>query len=747
MHDSLNLFSALHYLRFSVPFATRPERSERVTALCAAALVCSASWSAQAQSLVDYRVQAGDTCPAIAQRLYGDVGRIDLIHQNNNLGRLPHRLRVGQVLRVPQSATGPRPNTSDARVTFVRNQVNAFTPEEHPASRDEGLARGHRVGTLEASSAELTFIDETQLQLASNTLIIVLGRTAQRTDAGSIAETRLERGTLRSSLAALSGATAPSGPARTLTVQTPSGTATVGAGSSLVDVDQRRTTRLAVHQGQAALAVGRRSVQVQEGFGSRADRGRPPTPPQRLPDAPVWSHPMAPLSLLWNEERGQIQGTYARGPNGPAPVVWHVQLARDARFNDLIVDSRIPVEVVNLDAQLTAGQYFARIAAVDADGFEGRPSAVQQFRVATARLDPGGPGRRASITITPNTFCALDDDALAQTTATPLVITPLRTRRLRCAASAEGDGLVEHLFAPAEQGPVIIENRVADEEFAGTNGQRTLLLRVLNAEGAGIAGLRWRATVTGSTIGLDRVRETQTPGVYQVNARWNGSSARETVAFYLNQETDARATAVIEATTAPEVIPPPAAPPPPHVGLELAFSGDMYATLDPRFRSGLGMGLEARARIPAGPGLLLGMRASYERFGCVGPAAMTVTDFCGVTTAANINGPRTQVGLDVFTVGPLVGGYFARYDRPVTGYFSFVPLWLYHRSTVTRPDGVAQEAGSTFAVLAMLGAQLRIGPGGMFIQAGWRNSTANTQALGSLPIGGVAFDIGYRALF
>lgn len=712
----------------------------------AGASVLFGASAASAQTLVDYRVQAGDTCPSIAQRLYGDVGRIDLIHQNNALGRLPHRLRPGQVLRVPQTATGPRPTTNDARVTFVRNQVTAFTPEEHPASRDEGLARGHRVGTLEASSAELTFLDETQLQLAANTLVIVLGRTAQRTDAGSIAETRLERGTLRSSLAALSGA-APTAAPRTLTVQTPSGTATVGAGSSLVDVDQRRTTRLAVHQGQSSLSVGRRTVQVQEGFGSRADRGRPPTPPQRLPDAPTWTQPLAPLQLFWNTERGQIHGTYARGAGGPAPTVWHVQLSRDARFNDLIVDARIPAAVVNLDAELGVGEYFARVSAVDADGFEGRPSAVQHVHVATSRFNPGGPGRRASVTIAGGAFCGIDDGALMPTTDGPIFLSPLRTRRLRCAVTAEGEGLIEHAFAPAETGPVLMQQRVRGEQFSGTSGQREVLVRVMNAEGAGISGLPLRASVSGAGITLDPLRETQTPGTYQTTAHWSGASARETISVFVGDETEARATAVLEPTTAPEIVAAPAAPPAPHTGLELAFSGDMYATLDPRFRSGLGMGLEARLRIPAGSGLLLGARTSYERFGCVGPAATMATDFCGATTAANANGPRTSVGLDVFSIGPLVGGYFARHDRPITGYFAFVPLWLYWRSTVNRPDAAVQEGGSTFAVLAMIGAQLRLGPGGMFIQAGWRNSIAATQGLGELPVGGIAFQLGYRALF
>ena len=74
-----------------------------------------------------------------------------------------------------------------------------------------------------------------------------------------------------------------------------------------------------------------------------------------------------------------------------------------------------------------------------------------------------------------------------------------------------------------------------------------------------------------------------------------------------------------------------------------------------------------------------------------------------------------SVGVDTFDLGPLVGGYFARHNAPVTGYIGFVPQWVMHRSIVTRADGTeALEASSTFGILSMVGAQLRIGPGGLF---------------------------------
>lgn len=721
-------------------------------ALCAAtvgscAWIASATASAQEQQgLQDYQVQPGDTCPSIAQRLYGDVGRIDLIHQNNpGLGRLPHRLRPGQVLRLPRTASGARPANNDARVSFVRNEVDAYTPEQHRAQRNEGLSRGHRLGTLDASSAEVLFIDETQLQLGPNTLVVILGRSAQRVDAGGGSEARLERGTLRASLAALSGS-APAATPRQITVQTPAATTQVGAGTSLVDVDARRTTRLSVHQGTSSIRAAGRSVQVNEGFGSRADRGRAPRAPQPLPGAPTWATPFAPLVLVSGEDRGSVRGTYARAATGPAPVVWHVQLARDTQFNDLIVDARVPAAVTNLDAQLIPGVYFARVSAVDADGFEGRPSAAATMRVSSVLFDRGGPGRRASVRVSEGTSCSLDGAPLAQVRA-PLELRPLARHSLRCAADDAGTGVIERAWGAEESGVVSVRSRVFGAAYENNQGSRRILVGVLDAVGQPVANARLRAQAPRG-ITLDPVRPGAQPGTYETVARWTGASPAGAVRFFVEGEAEPRATVELEASDPPAVAPAPQQPPAPHVGLELAFEGDAMITFDPRFRSGLGVALEARARVPSGPGLLLGLRAGYLRFGCSGPQISDITVYCAPESLATPGTPRMSVGVDTLDIGPLVGGYFARHNAPVTGYIGFVPQWVMHRSIVTRADGTeALEASSTFGILSMLGAQLRIGPGGLFANIGYRGTVANTQGLGPLPIGGMLFALGYRALF
>lgn len=326
-----------------------------------AAFLCGA---ARADPTVDlYTVQAGDDCPSVAEKALGDRKRIDLLHQLNNLGAPPHHLREGMVLRVPHR--GP-----PARLTFVRNQVEAHTPEPHPGQKDEALARGHKVNTRERSSAEITFADQSRLALGEETLVVVLGGTTRRVRKGEAEDTTLMSGTLHAHLDALAG---------DLPVRTPAAELRLGAGQAQVAVDQKKATRLSVYRGRSRLRSQGKEVTVDEGFGSRAEPGQPPSAPRRLPPAPVWQALAGDrVEVVAPAEGGRPVYNYSvsfAAVGEPAPTGFHLQLARDERFNDLVLDARVAASVTRLEAPgLVAGTYFAQVRAVDAEGFEGPPT-------------------------------------------------------------------------------------------------------------------------------------------------------------------------------------------------------------------------------------------------------------------------------------------------------------------------------------------------------------------------------------
>ncbi|MFT5357675.1 MAG: hypothetical protein ACI9KE_004912, partial [Polyangiales bacterium] len=122
-----------------------------VTALTGAGLLLTAPLKAQEiptdVETYEYTVQDGDTCAAIAGRVFGNRRRYDIIHlYNPNMGPPPHSLEPGSTLTLPRN-TGP-----DARITAFRRQVQARQPSAtdwRSASRGLGLFRGWRVNTLE----------------------------------------------------------------------------------------------------------------------------------------------------------------------------------------------------------------------------------------------------------------------------------------------------------------------------------------------------------------------------------------------------------------------------------------------------------------------------------------------------------------------------------------------------------------------------------------------------------------------
>jgi hypothetical protein len=322
--------------------------------------------------LEDYVVKRGDTCLGIASERFGNGKRIDVIHKYNDLGPSPHHLKPGQILRLPAPPTAG----ADAELTLVRNRVETFTPDRRPGALHEKLLRGHKVGTSELSAAELTFVDTSRLQLSENTLIVVLGQARVAGAAAPRMETSLVNGSLRSNLAALAG-TDPSS-----MVRTDGSEVELTAGESKVSVDSGKTTRLAVYRGRSRLRAAKKTVEVPEGFGSKAKSGEAPTAPRHLPAAPTWAQRLPERTLA--DATADVAATYqaGTGEDVPQPAAYHVQLGRDEEFRDVITDTRVEAEVVSLAAKaLTPGTYFARVAAIDADEFEGPWSEVARTAV------------------------------------------------------------------------------------------------------------------------------------------------------------------------------------------------------------------------------------------------------------------------------------------------------------------------------------------------------------------------------
>lgn len=319
-----------------------------------------------------YVVQKGDTCGGIARKLYGDARRFDLIHAHNpGMGPTPHKLVPGTVLMMPEDP--------DARVTATVRRVQAQPPQAEAWQRAEeglGLYRGWRVNTLERANAEVTFRDASALFMRENTLVVIFGGATPKPLRGAAV---LEKGELRSFLGDLR-----------LDVRTPSSQVRLTGGEALLAVDASQESRVSNFDGgNAALtSVVGGTVFVRPGYGSKVVPKRRPSRPKPLPATPTFAPDMPTHFASISHRGGSVEVAWQPVPQASA---YRVELALDPEGRRVVFASQVPAEVTRLQAHyLAEGTYHVRLASVDAERFESRPSPPQALVLSGLTLrEPG----------------------------------------------------------------------------------------------------------------------------------------------------------------------------------------------------------------------------------------------------------------------------------------------------------------------------------------------------------------------
>lgn len=482
---------------------------------------------------VRYVVRPGDTCVRIARHHYGDSRATVFIHAANpDMGPTPHRLRPGTTLTLPPRRTGAA--APDALLTAVHNRVEVQAPAPRPGRANDALYRGMRVNTEERSTAEVTFADETQLQLAERTLVVILGETSSRVQrSASARDTVLERGTLTAFLARVDAqrGAQPAPPS----VSTAAGRVTLerspdGAQARL-EVDEARRTTVSVYRGASRVeSPARQRVRVPQGYGVRAAQGQRIPAPRPLPLAPVWERAPSPV-ILADRDSVTLTGEYRAGtpaaapdaPAAPAPASWRVEVARDPRFNELVADEVGAAARTRLEIpDVAPGSYHVRVSAIDAERFQGPPGEAARVTVTRVTVAPAaapGPGRRATVTVGDGLFCGLDGASLAAVAA-PFEVDRLSAHTLRCAATAQGEGTAEYAIAAERLGPLRATLRLDDVDPRARRA--TGRVRVVDGAGAPVArdGLVVEAVGEGVTVGAAAPVGAAEPGVYAVPVSW-----------------------------------------------------------------------------------------------------------------------------------------------------------------------------------------------------------------------------------
>lgn len=411
--------------------------------------------------------------------------------------------------RVSAQSTAPSP---EARLTFVNNQVEITAPERRPARVDEVLVRGTRLVTREGSVAEITLADRSRLRLGENTTLVMFA-PASRPPAGipPSDDTTLVRGRITVRCAT-------EGDRRTAVSLATPGATVVVSGDAVLHVDAGRTTRIAVHSGRVRVRAAGREIAVRAGSGVRVEMGRPPQPPRALVAPPSWVSP-PPEALLFTGVPHQVRGVFT-GSNGTTPATqWHLQLARDEDFRDLLVDRIVPGNVTTFEAaNLGPGTYFARVSGIDQDRIEGTPGPVARVVITAPRVIPGGNGRRATVEIPQGFYCGLDGGALVPA-GRPLQLAAGRNHTLRCATRPDGTDAVDIPIRGSEAGPLVRNIRVEPAGFDASGGMRVVVLQLSDGAGMPVSYANITATVSpGASI--EPFRETDRRGTYTATVHW-----------------------------------------------------------------------------------------------------------------------------------------------------------------------------------------------------------------------------------
>ncbi|WP_255442608.1 hypothetical protein [Corallococcus sp. Z5C101001] len=87
---------------------------------------------------------------------------------------------------------------------------------------------------------------------------------------------------------------------------------------------------------------------------------------------------------------------------------------------------------------------------------------------------------------------------------------------------------------------------------------------------------------------------------------------------------------------------------------------------------------------------------------------------------------------------------FPRALGPLTPYVGAGPGLYLHRATVESFDSTASESGGGLGFQALAGAELPVGPGGVFLEAKFHFAPVGFLTTGDVNVGGVLAALGYR---
>ena len=358
-------------------------------------LACPPTWGqeeaagdADSKSWVWYVIRPGDTIEGLTIRYLGSRDRwrenADL---NQEMFPNPHVIQPGERVKLLVPTKLP---ADGALLQQISNEVqDQPAPLDWTDARPGDLLRARDgVKTLEQSSAQLEFADETALLVTEQSIIFIGDEKQQQ---AQVDRTLIE---IEVGQADLEG---PAASAATGQFEIVLGDATATPKASADSGLQTRARKaesgaqLMVYSGESELEAGGSTVNVATGMGSTVPAGEPPKAPEKLLPAAADLVP-APGSGLATP-RPAFSWTAVDGAES-----YILEVCRDPRCGALLERVTDLTESSWTPAGLPVEKLYWRVTAVSPSGLDGYPSESVDFEILSAVADTEPPEVRISFT-------------------------------------------------------------------------------------------------------------------------------------------------------------------------------------------------------------------------------------------------------------------------------------------------------------------------------------------------------------
>lgn len=326
-----------------------------------------------------YSVRPGDNLIHFARQHLINADDWRALQKLNQI-KNPHRLRPGQILRVPLHLVKQLPAPAEVVLSSGKAGILKADSSIVPVTAGQQLTAGTELVTGEKSKLNIKFADGSIVSMQPNSTL-KLDALSIYSGGGMVDTTlRLQQGKLETE------ANPKHVQGNQMQIVTPTAVAAVRGTKFRVSTSDVAITQETL-EGKVALQAAGKEVAVDKGFGSLSEGGAPPLPPIVLLPAPAADKLATKLEAL--------PATFAMPPQDGA-VAWLGKVSTESSFNSIAAENISQGTQLSFN-DLADGQYFLKVRAKDDKGLEGydamhtfelnaRPFAPKSSMPATAAI-------------------------------------------------------------------------------------------------------------------------------------------------------------------------------------------------------------------------------------------------------------------------------------------------------------------------------------------------------------------------